>query len=50
MNYLDKLNEKQKEAVLHVGGPCLVIAVAGSGNKNLLTTRIALLIETGFPY
>ncbi len=49
MNYLDKLNEKQKEAVLHVGGPCLVIAGAGSGKTKVLTTRIAHLIETGVP-
>ena len=49
MNYLNGLNEKQKEAVLHIDGPCLVIAGAGSGKTKVLTTRIANLIENGIP-
>lgn len=49
MNYLNGLNEKQKEAVLHVDGPCLVIAGAGSGKTKVLTTRIAYLIEQKIP-
>ena len=44
---LDNLNEKQKEAVLHGSGPCLVIAGAGSGKTKVLTTRIANLINEG---
>ena len=49
MNILNGLNEKQKEAVLHIDGPCLVIAGAGSGKTKVLTTRIANLIENDIP-
>ncbi len=49
MDFLKGLNDRQKEAVLHVDGPCLVIAGAGSGKTRVLTTRIANLIETGIP-
>ena len=44
MDYLEKLNKEQKEAVMHISGPCLVIAGAGSGKTKVLTTRIAHLI------
>ena len=47
MNYLDTLNKEQKEAVMHIDGPCLVVAGAGSGKTKVLTTRIAHLIENG---
>ena len=47
MSLIDNLNKEQKEAVLHVDGPCLVLAGAGSGKTKVLTTRIANLINNG---
>ena len=47
MNIIDGLNERQIEAVQHLNGPCLVLAVAGSGKTKVLTTRIANLIAQG---
>ncbi len=43
-NYLDELNEPQREAVLHKDGPIMIIAGAGSGKTKVLTTRIAHLM------
>jgi len=45
MDILDGLNENQKEAVLTVDGPLLIIAGAGSGKTKTLTHRVAHLIK-----
>lgn len=46
-DYLSGLNEKQREAVLHVNGPLMIVAGAGSGKTKVLTTRIAHLMALG---
>jgi DNA helicase-2/ATP-dependent DNA helicase PcrA len=45
--YIKGLNEAQKEAVLHLNGPLMIVAGAGSGKTKVLTTRIAHLLTTG---
>ena len=45
LEYLKNLNEKQKEAVLHLKGPLLIVAGAGSGKTRVLTSRIARIIK-----
>ena len=44
-NYLNELNEQQREAVLHKDGPIMIVAGAGSGKTKVLTTRIAHLMS-----
>jgi len=46
-DYLSGLNEQQQEAVLHIDGPLMIIAGAGSGKTKVLTTRIAHLMNQG---
>ena len=44
-NYLSKLNNSQKEAIINPDGPCLIVAGAGSGKTMVLTTRVVHIIK-----
>ena len=44
-DYLKNLNKAQIEAVLHLDGPLLIVAGAGSGKTKVLTSRIANIIK-----
>ncbi|HAQ02668.1 TPA: ATP-dependent DNA helicase PcrA [Candidatus Nomurabacteria bacterium] len=47
MQYIDSLNDKQKEAVLYTDGPLLIVAGAGAGKTKTITHRIIHLIHEG---
>ncbi len=47
IEYLKGLNDRQKEAVLHIDGPLMIVAGAGSGKTKVLTTRVIHLMSNG---
>ncbi len=49
IDYQGDLNEEQLAAVMHPGGPMLVLAGAGSGKTRTLVYRVCRLIEDGVP-
>ena len=44
-NYLSHLNKYQKEAIIDLDGPCLIVAGAGSGKTRVLTSRAVHIIK-----
>jgi DNA helicase-2/ATP-dependent DNA helicase PcrA len=47
VDYLSILNPSQREAVVNIEGPVMIVAGAGSGKTRVLTYRIAHILEQG---
>ena len=47
-NYLDQLNQPQREAVEYNDGPALVLAGAGSGKTRVLVYKLLHLVNLGY--
>ena len=45
LEYMQKLNKEQLEAVTYLEGPLLIVAGAGSGKTRVLTSKIAHIID-----
>src|SRR6476659_1189168 len=47
--WLDELNDEQRAAAPHAGGPLLILAGAGTGKTTTLCARVAWLVSSGVP-